>query len=86
MKKKNENTLLYGLLIIAVVLTTLLAIALGLIVSVKPGNPIKTVMQYIQNGFEIPEEDEKSPKRMHRVKPWQRKALMKTTFSHFRMG
>ena len=61
MKKKNENALLHGLLIIAVVLTTLVAIALGLIVSVKPGNPIKTVMQYIQNGFEMPEEGEKKP-------------------------
>lgn len=59
MKKKNENTLLHGMLIVAVVLTTLVAIVLGLIVSVKPGNPIKTVMLYIQNGFQIPEDDVK---------------------------
>ena len=61
MKKKNENALLHGLLIVAVILTTLVAMVLGLIVSVKPGNPIKTVMTYIQNGFQMPEDEEKAP-------------------------
>lgn len=59
MKNKNENVLLHCLLIIFVVLTTLVAIVLGLIVSVKPGNPIKTVMLYIQNGFQMPEDEKK---------------------------
>ncbi len=61
MKKKNENLLLHCLLVVFVVLTTLVAIVLGLIVSVKPGNPIKTVMMYIQNGFKPEEDIKKDP-------------------------
>lgn len=64
MKKKNENTLLRGLLIVCVALTTLVAIVLGLIVAVKPGNPIATIMNYIQNGFK-PEEDPEGGNNVH---------------------
>lgn len=53
MKKNKENLLLRALIIVVISLTAVLAILLGVVFAIKPGNPIKTVIEYVQNGFEL---------------------------------
>lgn len=60
MKKNKENVLLRALIIVFITLTVLVAILLGAVAAIKPGNPIKTVISYVQNGFSLDEETSSS--------------------------
>ena len=53
MKKNKENLLLRALIIVFISLAAVLAILLGVVFAIKPGNPIKTVIEYVQNGFKL---------------------------------